>query len=55
MKRRPFLQIRPVSADLLGYGKRVVYLDAEKAHSAFQLRVLEKELYSLRLLVFLYI
>ena len=41
--------------NLLGYGKRVVYLDAEIAHSAFQLRVLEKELYSLRLLVFLYI
>jgi hypothetical protein len=25
--------------DLLGYGKRVVYLDAEIAHGAFQLRV----------------
>jgi len=28
--------------DLLGYGKRVVYLDAEIAHSAFQLRVPEQ-------------
>jgi hypothetical protein len=28
--------------DLLGYGKRVVYLDAEIAHRAFQLRVPEK-------------
>ena len=31
--------------DLLGYGKRVVYLDAEIAHSAFQLRVPEKQLH----------
>src|SRR5215469_18822111 len=31
--------------DLLGYGKRVVYLDAEIAHRAFQLRVPEKQLH----------
>ena len=34
--------------DLLGYGKRVVYLDAEIAHSAFQLRVPEKQLHGSR-------
>jgi len=28
--------------NLLGYGKRVVYLDAEIAHRAFQLRVPEQ-------------
>ena len=31
--------------DLLRYGKRVVYLDAEIAHRAFQLRVPEKQLH----------
>src|SRR5262249_33778185 len=31
--------------DLLGYGKRVAYLDAEIAHRAFQLRVPEKQLH----------
>ena len=41
--------------DLLGYGKRVVYLDAEIAHRAFQLRVPEKQLHGFRLPVFLYI
>ena len=42
--------------DLLGYGKRVVYLDAEIPHRAFQLRVPEKKLYcSLKFPVFLYI
>jgi hypothetical protein len=42
--------------DLLGYGKRVVYLDAEIARRAFQLRVPEKQLRTaLRLPVFLYI
>ena len=34
--------------DLLRDGKRVVYLDAEIAHSAFQLRVPEKQLHGSR-------
>ena len=35
--------------DLLGYGKRVVYLDAEIAHRAFQLRVPERVGFVLRI------
>ena len=35
--------------DLLGYGKRVVYLDAEIAHRAFQLRVPERVGFILRI------
>ena len=35
--------------DLLGYGKRVVYLDAEIAHRAFQLRVPEASGFILRI------
>ena len=32
-----------LQVDLLGYGERVVYLDAEIAHRAFQLCVPEKQ------------
>src|SRR5499425_650633 len=39
--------------DLLGYGKRVVYLDAEIAHRAFQLRVPEKQLHGSQVARFL--
>ena len=39
--------------DLLGYGKRVVYLDAEIAHRAFQLRVPEKQLHDSQVAPFL--
>ena len=35
--------------DLLGYGKSVVYLDAEIAHRAFQLRVPERVSFILRI------
>ena len=35
--------------DLLGYGKGVVYLDAEIAHRAFQLRVPERVGFVLRI------
>ena len=35
--------------DLLGYGKRVVYLDVEIAHRAFQLRVPEQVGFILRI------
>jgi hypothetical protein len=35
--------------DLLGYGKRVVHLDAEIAHRAFQLRVPERVGFILRI------
>ena len=41
--------------DLLGYGKRVVYLDAEIAHRALQLRVPEKQLHGSQVARFLYI
>src|SRR5215813_5288555 len=51
----PFERARPshhraahhlvLQLDLLGYGERVVYLDAEIAHRAFQLRVAEKQLH----------
>src|SRR6516162_7803884 len=39
--------------DLLGYGNRVVYLDAEIAHRAFQLRVPEKQLHGAQVARFL--
>ena len=39
--------------DLLGYGKRVVYLNAEIAHRAFQLRVPEKQLHGSQVACFL--
>src|SRR5215472_748762 len=39
--------------DLLGYGKRVVYFDAEIAHRAFQLRVPEKKLHGSQVARFL--
>ena len=39
--------------DLLGYGKRVVYLDAEIAHRAFQLRVPEQQLHGSQVTRFL--
>src|SRR5215471_5022955 len=39
--------------DLLRYGKRVVYLDAEIAHCAFQLRVPEKQLHGSQVARFL--
>src|SRR5215813_3905574 len=39
--------------DLLGYGKRVVYLDTEIAHRAFQLRLPEKQLHGSQVARFL--